>query len=498
MSTAQPSPVGRHRLRRRLVIGVMAVVTVVAVMLSGLTIAATHHTLKQQLDHQLAAAAHRFREPGNTSTGGSGTGQRRQRNDPGPGQTQNLLVYVSASDDGYVQQDRSQVALSDAARAQLRALPARQTPHELNVSGLGHYRVLVSANQTAGTLVTGLPTTELTQATRTIGAFASLFTILAIALAGIATHVVVKRSLQPLDRLAATAHQVSHLPLESGEVAVPMRIAACDTDPAHEVGQVGLAFNHMLDHVEHSLAARQRSETQVRRFVADASHELRNPLASIRGYAELTRRNRVGLPDDTRYALERIDAEAERMSRLVEDLLLLARLDVEPGVVRAEVDLVEVVSHAVSDAQVAGPDHDWTLSLPDHDVLVLGDAHQLIQVVVNLLTNARTHTPAGTTVHTTVRIDQPWAVVTVADTGPGIPPDLIGRVFERFSRADPSRARLGEMTPGRSTGLGMAIVAAVIKAHQGQVSVDSTLGQGTTFIVQLPLAEAHINPCRRL
>ena len=208
----------------------------------------------------------------------------------------------------------------------------------------------------------------------------------------------VERSLRPLNRVAATAQQVSQLPLDRGEVALAVRVPPADTHPDSEVGRVGLALNHMLNNVEEALAARQASETKVRQFVADASHELRNPLAAIRGYAELTRRSGEAIPPDAAYAMSRVESEADRMSRLVEDLLLLARLDAGPALDIQPTDLNALLIDAVSDGRAAGPDHSWSLSLPDELVTVPADQFRLHQVVANLLANARTHTPAGTRV----------------------------------------------------------------------------------------------------
>jgi two-component system OmpR family sensor kinase len=218
----------------------------------------------------------------------------------------------------------------------------------------------------------------------------------------------------------------------------------------------------------------------VRQFVADASHELRTPLAAIRGYAELTRRSGAAAPPDVTYALGRVESEAARMTTLVEDLLLLARLDAGRPLAAEVVDLVPLVVHAVSDAHVAGPGHDWQLDLPDDPVQVIGDGARLHQVVANLLANARTHTPQGTRVTVGVRGDGDLVRLTVADNGPGIPPELLPHVFQRFARGDESRSR----TAG-STGLGLAIVDAVVSASGGRVDVDSDSG-GTTFTVTLP------------
>jgi two-component system OmpR family sensor kinase len=249
----------------------------------------------------------------------------------------------------------------------------------------------------------------------------------------------------------------------------------------------------MLNNVEAALAARQASETKVRQFVADASHELRNPLAAIRGYAELTRRERSAMPENAAYAMSRVEAEAERMSYLVEDLLLLARLDSGPDLAIAPVDLTEVVINAVSDARAAGPGHSWQLDLPAEPVSALGDRHRLHQVMANLLANARTHTPPGTTVRSAISVAGDHAVLTVTDNGPGIPDDIRDQVFERFTRAEVSRVRTPGAATGRSTGLGLAIVAAVVEAHHGTVSVQSRPGW-TQFTVALPLAVVETAP----
>jgi two-component system OmpR family sensor kinase len=219
---------------------------------------------------------------------------------------------------------------------------------------------------------------------------------------------------------------------------------------------------------------------RVRQFVADASHELRTPLASIRGYAELTRRGREETGPDTRHALGRIESEAGRMTGLVEDLLLLARLDAGRPLQYDNTDLVPLVIDAVSDARAAGRDHNWRLELPDEPALVLADAARLQQVMVNLFANARTHTPPGTTVTARVHRHGPWLCVDVQDDGPGIPGDLLPRVFERFARGDSSRSRASG-----STGLGLAIVQAVASAHRGAVTVDSVPGR-TVFTLHLP------------
>jgi two-component system OmpR family sensor kinase len=238
----------------------------------------------------------------------------------------------------------------------------------------------------------------------------------------------------------------------------------------------------MLDHVGNALEARHASETQVRQFVADASHELRTPLAAIRGYAELSRRSPAPIPDEIAHVLGRVESEAKRMTGLVEDLLLLARLDAGRPLAHDPVDLTMLVVDAVSDAHAAGPRHYWQLDLPEEPVTVVGDQQRLHQVLANLLANARTHTPEGTTVTVAVCATDDAAVLRVSDSGPGIPAELRPHIFERFARGDSSRSRAAG-----SSGLGLSFVSAVVAAHRGTVSVESRPGQ-TAFTVRLPLA----------
>jgi two-component system OmpR family sensor kinase len=248
-----------------------------------------------------------------------------------------------------------------------------------------------------------------------------------------------------------------------------------------EVGRLGAAINRMLDHVASALLARQESEGKVRRFVAEASHELRTPLTSIRGYAELTRRGGHDLPPDLARSMERIESEAIRMTSLVEDLLLLARLDEGRDLEIESVDLTGILLDTVSDAHAAAPEHAFALEVPEVPVIVTGDDSRLRQVVANLLANARVHTPAGTAITVGLEVGD-RAILTVADNGPGIPAEQQAALFERFTRGDESRSRAAG-----STGLGLAIVRAVVEGHGGTVSVDSVPGR-TVFTVVLPLA----------
>jgi two-component system OmpR family sensor kinase len=493
----RPDISGRHTLRRQLVIRVTALVALAALLITTATALATREVLMSQLDRQLDAVTARVRDPVNTWP---------ERNpDNGllrPGQPIGTLAVIYDIDGnpqfggrlterGASGQLGANVSvLPDAAVSQLADVPTDGTKSSIDLSGLGHYRAvgfrIVADGITLGTLVVGVPLRQVDETILRLVALAALFSLLVIAGTAFAARSLVGRSLRPLNRVAATAQQVSQLKLDRGEVALAVRVPPADANPASEVGQVGQAINHMLNNVEEALAARQASETRVRQFVADASHELRNPLAAIRGYAELTRRDREKLPTDAAYAMSRVESEAERMSHLVEDMLLLARLDSGPDLDLKPTDLSEIVINAVSDARAAGPDHVWQMSLPHDPVIAYGDQHRLQQVMANLLANARTHTPPGTQVHTAVAVFGPDAVVTVTDNGPGIPPEVSHRVFERFARGDASRTRSPDAATG-STGLGLAIVAAVVEAHHGRVMVNSQPGQ-TQFIVRLPLA----------
>jgi two-component system OmpR family sensor kinase len=353
--------------------------------------------------------------------------------------------------------------------------------------------------------ITGLPLAGLHSTLRDVAlAEAAVFSAVLL-LAGVLGTFWVRFSLRPLRRVAFTASQVAELPLESGEVSLPGGVP--DTDPATETGQVGIAFNRMLGHVETALRRRASSESRLRRFAADASHELRTPLAAIRGYAELALRHPGDAPEGVTHALARVLSESTRMSVLVDDLLLLARLDAGRPLDSEPVDMTRLVIDATSDAQVARPGHRWVLELPDDPELALGDEHRLRQVLGNLLSNAGRHTPDGTTV--TVRVSNalpdgepgsgprslsrgtlapaPRVVISVTDDGPGIPADLLPDLFERFTRADTSRSHINSVA---STGLGLAIVEAVIAAHHGAVMVTTRPGMTRFTIVLARLAEA--------
>ncbi len=405
---------------------------------------------------------------------------------------------------------------SAAEKKALDALPANTPPHgqppgasdaySVELASLGgDYRVTAVAGHDGDVLVTGLPLSTVEHTLGQVAAAELIVFLCVLVLAGVLGTVLVRLSLRPLRRVAATAARVAELPLDSGEVTLPAGVP--DNDPRTEVGRVGAAFNRMLYHVERALGRREASEARLRRFAADASHELRTPLSAIRGYSELALRHPGPVPDDVGHALRRIQSESARMTVLVDDLLLLARLDAGRPLESAPVDLSRLVIETTSDARVARGDHRWRLDLPDEPVLVEGDEHRLHQVMANLLSNAGKHTPPGSTVsvalavgtapraatsaegtatiHRGVAPAGPLVELSITDDGPGIAPELLPDLFERFTRGDTGRARTAG-DAGKSTGLGLAIVDAVVAAHGGCVIVTSRPGL-THFAILLPL-----------
>lgn len=531
-------------LRTRLVVGVLGLVLVMAAVMSAFSTVSLRHTLMARTDSQLMAAAQRAADkrhdltqearkasdeaaqegadkPGDQpdGAGGADDGPGKEGVPPGldaAGQSTGTLTLIttqtSSSDTAssetaaYIDKNGHYASISKEDCRLLLSQATEDHPVTVHLHHLGSYRVVATRDEASGsTVITGLSLEGDKGLIRTqllIELAVALVGALVVALAG---RTMVRSSLAPLERVARTAQRVASQPLERGEVSIEDRVDQADLGSSAEVGQVGGALNTLLGHVESALGARQRSETQVRQFVADASHELRTPLASIRGYTELIRREGADadLPEEATYALERVHSESVRMTALVEDLLLLARLDAGRELRREEVDLVGLLVDTVADARAAGPDHDWQLDLavlePPADAtpeeaedflpeppLVIGDEARLRQVVVNLLANARVHTPAGSHVTTTLAREGDTLIVRIHDDGPGIAPDVRDRLFERFARGDSSRERRTG-----STGLGMSIALAIVQSHGGSIDVASSTApedHGTTFSVRLPAA----------
>jgi two-component system OmpR family sensor kinase len=300
-----------------------------------------------------------------------------------------------------------------------------------------------------------------------------------VLLAGLG-YVVVRRSLRPLVQVEQAAEAIA-----AGDLTVRVP----ESDPRTEVGSLSHSFNAMLEQIEDAFheratseAAARESEHRMRRFVGDASHELRTPLTSIRGFAELYRQGALPERTDVDRAMSRVEGEAARMGGLVDDLLLLARLDQQRPLEQSPVDLVALAADAVHDAQAADPSRALSLVADVATCEVLGDRHRLHQVLTNLLANARLHTPDGTPVRVHLGVLGSTAVLDVADAGPGIPVEERGQVFDRFCRADASRTRASG-----GSGLGLSIVAGIVTAHGGSVEVLETPGGGATFRLRVPV-----------
>jgi two-component system OmpR family sensor kinase len=329
---------------------------------------------------------------------------------------------------------------------------------------------------TNATFAVGIPLSgvnhTVTRLLLTTGVIGTLALILSIVLARYA----VRRAFRPLSRIEDTASAIA-----AGDLTQRVPVRQADD----EVTSLSRSLNTMLARVESSFAVREASEERMRQFVADASHELRTPLATVRGYAELYRQGAVSDPASIGSAMERIESESERMSGLVEDLLTLARIDDAPEVETGPVDLTVLAADAVADARVRAPERRISLLGLDGPVeptvVEHGSEPRLRQVVTNLVANALRHTPEGTPVEVAVGHDHLGVTLEVRDHGPGVPPEVATKVFERFYRADPSRGR----STGGGSGLGLAIVAAIVAQHHGRVGVAQTPGGGATFVVRI-------------
>jgi two-component system, OmpR family, sensor kinase len=502
----------QRTLRGRLIAGVLALLFLACATVGTVTYAHLRAVLVNGLNADLVAANQRYVQCLTHGPDGDGdrgpAGRQGPSPDAGPCASQaqdpgTLNVVIGAGgavlDANISGPARNDCHLTPSDKALLTSISdagvpggSGSQPHAVELTTYGSYQVM-AARAGDQIVVTGMPLSPVTTTLREVALAEIVVFSLALVLTGVIGAAWVRVSLRPLRRVAAAATRVAQLPLASGEVKLRERVP--DADPHTEVGQVGAAFNRMLGHVESALARREASESRLRTFAADASHELRTPLAAIRGYAELARRHPGPLPDDIAHALSRVESESARMSELVDELLLLARLDAGRPLASEPVDMSRLVVDVTSDARVAADDHRWQLELPEEPVLVRGDELRLHQVLANLLSNAARHTPAGTSVTVSLHTEPAdgsgstptassapagVAVVTVTDSGPGIPPELQPDVFERFVRSDSSRSHAAG-----GSGLGLAIVHAVTAAHGGTVGVVSRPGE-TRFTVSLP------------
>ncbi|MCL2583606.1 MAG: HAMP domain-containing histidine kinase [Streptosporangiales bacterium] len=538
----QPSPKRRWRprtMRGRLIAGLVALLTIACATVGVTSFFAIRDSLILQLDNQLQIAtnlAYKCQDPigsGNYYRDSASASDRSAAPAPTPKEQDVPVVRQAASTMDCpglmagtiavsVWGDRWKATripgdvwhISAADKTALGRIEPSLPPRADSAAAV-HVRNLHSApgdyaltairdpDGDGTTFITGLPLSGVDDLLKDVAILEiTVFAVVLVA-AGVLGTFWVRLSLRPLSRVAATASAVAELPLDTGEAEFPAGVG--DTDPATETGQVGAAFNRMLGHVEQALARRSASETRLRRFAADASHELRTPLAAIRGYAELALRHPGEAPEPVTHALGRVLSESTRMTLLVDDLLLLARLDAGRPLSYDAVDVSRLVIDATSDAQVARPGHRWMLDLPDDPVQVWGDEHRLHQVLANLLSNAGRHTPDGTTVTVRLAADSslpsadpdgeapvrrgtapplPRAVLSITDDGPGIPAALLPELFERFTRADSARTHASD-SDTNSTGLGLAIVDAVVAAHGGAVLASSRPGL-TRFTIALP------------
>lgn len=472
----QPGRVRRWSLRRRLIVGTTALVLVTLLLSGAATLLSLRASLYERLDEEVLTGL------------GLVVGPKRSGPDSArPPQRIDTLEVAFATDgsvlsSAYVGPDGNTVSLTASQLAALSAAlqDGRTPPTTVDLGGtIGTFRI-AAETLSESTVVSGLSMRDVSATVATLSGILTVVTAAALFVVVTGIAWLVTATLRPLRRVADTAERVAQRPLAAGAVTLPER-AELTEDPQTEVGRVGAALDTLLNHVEAALGSRQESEDRLRAFIADASHELRTPLASIRGYAQLAQGEEAEMTAIQARSLDRIESEADRMGTLVEDLLLLARLDAGQALQRDRVDVTLLAIETTDDTHVAHPDHEWLVEV-DESIEVLGDEHRLRQVFINLLGNAAAHTPAGTRVTTSVRRDAERVGIVVADDGPGIDPDLLPKLFDRFTRGDLARNRASG-----STGLGLSIAAAIVQAHGGVIEGASD-SHGATFTVILPLA----------
>ena len=459
-------------LRRRVLLGFLLVA--LALVVTNVALAsAFEDDLVEQTDQELLDTANRpiFTRGGRGPHGG-------------PGDLQPLSdLYIAASNRDGTGLTRLGQSLDEGQS------PPAPTVEELvarpgvpfttsSLDGDGRWRAVAIPGRIDGLLVVATDLDQVEATLRRMWLIQLLGSLAVLAALAAVLWWVLRLGVRPLVAMAATADEIA-----AGDLS--RRVDA--VDDRTEAGRLGLAFNAMLSEIEEAFQEREASEARLRQFAADASHELRTPLTSIRGYADLWRAGGLRDPGQLDQAMRRLSDEGHRMSTLVEDLLLLARMDQQRPVERRPVRLDHLAADGVSDALAVEPDRPITIDAAP--VTVLGDEQRLRQVVANLVTNARLHTPPRTPVHLEVTSDGPTARLVVADRGPGMAPPVVDHVFERFYRGDSSRVR----TTGGS-GLGLSIVEAIARAHGGRASVASTEGEGSRFTVELPIVAASHQP----
>ncbi|MGW0477626.1 sensor histidine kinase [Nonomuraea sp. NPDC003214] len=451
-------------LRTRLVMAVLALTAVALVLANVFGITLLHNTMVGRVDKELTGLSKISGERVQPSGAVVKSGVLAKRF------ASQLRILVFAADGSIIAQTPGAGSPGPAIET-LRVGAPYTVPGTTGAS----WRVLVTPSPDGTVWVVAQSLAEAEQVRTSSIAIATAVSALVLLLLGLAGDALVRLGLRPLTRMERTAGHITR-----GDFA--SRVPA--PDPHTEAGRLGAAMNVMLDRVESEIAARTASEARMRRFLADASHELRTPLTSVRGFAELYRRG----GGDTGEMMGRIEDEAARMSVLVNDLLTLAQLDEERPLDRKPVDLLAVAADSIRDARARVPDRQVRLAglggalAP---VSALGDEARLRQVAANLIGNALTHTPPEAAVTVRVGSRAGRAVLEVADTGPGIAPEHVPHLFDRLYRISQGRSR-----SDGGNGLGLAIVAAIVRAHGGSVDVDTAPGRGATFSVLLPGSQA--------
>lgn len=492
---ASPEEMGYVPHLRSRLIAILVMALGVACLIIGLSTYVTlQNSLYQQAESNLEETSHRVAQ--HTSRDGKQQevecdDLKKDKSTFAPGQASGTLITCVDSE-GSIEiasklgSDGTIRSLSPNDQVTLGTLALNSSKSEEREVTLeaGTYLIQITpkANSSSDAQVVGIPLNNVQQTLTIFVIVVSIGSIAVMVGAGVAGFYIIRRTMKPLERVSAVATDVAHLDLEEHTISSAVRVDPRDSDPRTEVGAVGYALNQLLDNVNSALEVRERTEHQIRAFIADASHELRTPLAAIKGYSDMLRWTEP-LSESGQSSLARIDSQTERMSRLVENLLTLARLDEGREPKLETVDLTELLVECTSDMQAAARTHVWHLDVPHEPVEVVADRSQMQHVILNLLSNARKHTDEGTRVIAGLSVDHAHreAVVSVVDNGPGIDPEFLPKIFDRFTRAD--KARSGS---DGTTGLGLAIVQAIVQAHGGSIQVQSQPGH-TVFMVRLPL-----------
>lgn len=483
-------------LRSRISLGVV-MLTALGFLASGLVAqSALKGYLTTQIDHELeaitggtlprivrAGIAHEALESHNRDDDNE-SDDRPARNAPNsplqriPTTTSLTLLDPSGNIVGGLGGDLNKASISDYVQGLLPAEVASHgdKPFTIEANGADFRAVARTLPGNVGTLVAAQSLEELDNTVSRLGYLFFFISLILLILMAVAARTVVKVGLRPLEDAEKTAEEIA-----AGNLSARMPEASPDT----EVGRLVTSLNTMLSRIEEAFSIRTESENKLRRFVADASHELRTPITAIRGFSELHRQGAVKGEAETKELIARIEGESKRMGSLVEDLLLLARLDQAREMDSKPLDIVSVVADAVASAQVSGPQHPITFIAPNTELFMLGDEVRIHQVIANLLANARAHTPASTPIAVMITSNDSEVSISVADKGPGLSKIDQQHIFERFYRADGSRSRTGD----DGSGLGLSIVDAVMRAHGGSVSVESKLGEGSKFTLLFPRKE---------